>query len=94
MIRLAAESNDQPLAIKLAAEKVATEMGLSEEDRSELLSSGRQSRFTNRITWAASHLSVPPERLPRREVRCLGAHSPHQTGSFRPLRTSCCLRKL
>jgi len=36
-----------------------------------------------------SHLSqtahiVPPERLPRRAVRGLGAHSPHQTGSFHP----------
>lgn len=35
--------------------------------------------------------SVPPERLPRRAVRGLGAHSPHQTGSFRPLKTSKCL---
>lgn len=56
MLRLAAESNGQPLAIKVAVEKLATEMGLSEEDRSELLPSGRQSRFTNRVNWTASHL--------------------------------------
>jgi restriction system protein len=56
MLRLAAESNGQPLAMKVAVEKLATAMGLSEEDRSELLPSGRQSRFTNRIAWAASHL--------------------------------------
>jgi restriction system protein len=56
MLRLAAESNGQPLAIKVAVEKLAKEMGLSEEDRSELLPSGRQSRFTNRVNWTASHL--------------------------------------
>jgi len=28
---------------------------------------------------------LPPERLPRRAVRGLGAHSPHQTRPFRPL---------
>jgi restriction system protein len=56
MLRLAAESNDQPLAIKVAVEKLAENMGLSEEDRSELLPSGRQSRFTNRVNWTASHL--------------------------------------
>ena len=27
---------------------------------------------------------VPPECLPRRAVRGLGAHSPHQTGSLSP----------
>jgi hypothetical protein len=32
----------------------------------------------------ASLAPVPPERLPRRAVRGLGAHSPHQTGSFLP----------
>lgn len=56
MLRLAAESNGQPLAIKVAVEKLANEMGLSDEDRSELLPSGRQSRFTNRVNWTASHL--------------------------------------
>lgn len=56
MLRLAAKSNGQPLAIKTAIEAIAQEMGLSEEDRSELLPSGRQSRFTNRTNWSASHL--------------------------------------
>jgi len=56
MLLLAAESNDQPLAIKVAVKKLAETMGLSEEDRSELLPSGRQSRFTNRVNWTASHL--------------------------------------
>lgn len=56
LLRLAAEPNAQPLAIKTAAKKLATQMQLSEADRSELLPSGRQSRFTNRVHWAASHL--------------------------------------
>ncbi|MCX6972181.1 MAG: hypothetical protein NTV93_18800, partial [Verrucomicrobia bacterium] len=37
-----------------------------------------------------SLLKVPPERLPRRAVRGLGAHNPHQTGSFHPLKTTKC----
>jgi hypothetical protein len=37
---------------------------------------------------------MPPERLPRRAVLGLGAHSPQQTGSFHPLKSSKChLRK-
>lgn len=56
LLRLAAEPNGQPLAIKTAVEKLAETMGLSEGDRSELLPSGRQFRFTNRVSWAASHL--------------------------------------
>jgi hypothetical protein len=32
----------------------------------------------------ASPSLVPPERLPRRAVRGLGVHSPHQIGSFLP----------
>lgn len=56
MLRLAAESNGQPLTIKAVVEKLAETMGLSDDDRSELLPSGRQFRFTNRVSWAASHL--------------------------------------
>lgn len=32
----------------------------------------------------ASLTQVPPERLPRRAVRGLGVHNPHQTGPFLP----------
>jgi restriction system protein len=34
---------------------LAAEMGLSEEERSQVLPSGKQSVFTNRIAWAKSH---------------------------------------
>lgn len=35
---------------------VAGQLGLSEEERSELVPSGQQARFDNRITWAVSYL--------------------------------------
>lgn len=33
-------------------EKLANDLGLSEEDRAELLPSGRQTTFGNRVHWA------------------------------------------
>jgi len=41
-----------------AAEHLANGFGLSEQDRKELLPSGQQAVFTNRIAWARSHLSM------------------------------------
>ena len=38
--------------------------------------------------WPQALIQVPPERLPRRAVRGLGAHSPHQTGSFHPFNSA------
>lgn len=55
-LRFAEKANGQPIAIREAIPKIADEMGLSEEDRTELLPSGRQSRFSNRVNWVASHL--------------------------------------
>ena len=56
LLRLVNQSNGQPVATRDAVQKLADEMGLSEDDRTELLPSGRQSRFANRVAWAASHL--------------------------------------
>lgn len=39
-----------------AVEKLADELGLSVEDRAELLPSGRQSTFANRVHWARTYL--------------------------------------
>ena len=55
LLRLAAESKE-PIAILAVADFLASHLTLTEEDREELLLSGRQSRFTNRVNWAASHL--------------------------------------
>lgn len=38
------------------ADRLADEMGLTEEERSELLPSGKQTRFANRVHWAKSYL--------------------------------------
>ena len=56
LLRLAEQSNGKPLAIREAVKTLADEMNLSENDRTELLPSGRQSRFANRVAWSASHL--------------------------------------
>ncbi len=39
-----------------AIEKLGEELGVSESEREELLPSGRQARFANRIHWARSYL--------------------------------------
>jgi restriction system protein len=39
-----------------AIESLATLFGLSEQDRNELLPSGRQARLDNRVGWALTHL--------------------------------------
>lgn len=39
-----------------AVEKLAEEFSLSQEERSQLLPSGRQTRFSNRVNWAKSYL--------------------------------------
>ena len=56
LLRLAGQANGKPLAIREAVKTLADEMNLSENDRTELLPSGRQSRFANRVAWSASHL--------------------------------------
>jgi restriction system protein len=38
------------------AEKLADKFKLTEEERAELLPSGKQTRFTNRVNWAKSYL--------------------------------------
>ncbi|MCA9233621.1 MAG: winged helix-turn-helix domain-containing protein, partial [Planctomycetales bacterium] len=38
-----------------AREALAAQMGISDEDRSEMLPSGTQSKFDNRVAWAKSY---------------------------------------
>jgi restriction system protein len=42
-------------AISEARESIAAKMGISEESRNELLPSGNQSKFDNRVAWAKSY---------------------------------------
>ncbi len=55
-LRLVEKAGGQPVATKEAVANLAEQLGLSEDEQSELLPSGRQTRFANRVAWAASHL--------------------------------------
>jgi restriction system protein len=56
LLRLAQGRVDSPVSIREAVEKLADQFQLTPEDRAELLDSGKQRRFDNRINWAGSHL--------------------------------------
>lgn len=53
VLRIALEKE---VRVAEAVELLADQLGLSEEDRSELLPSGRQTVFANRVHWAKSYL--------------------------------------
>lgn len=48
-------SDGQEHSIKEARATIATQMDLSDEDRAELLPSGTQTKFDNRVAWAKSY---------------------------------------
>ncbi len=54
LLRLTADGREH--SIREARELLATEFHLSEQDRVELLPSGRQPKFDNRVAWAKSFL--------------------------------------
>lgn len=53
VLRLA---KDREIRVSDAVEQLAEEFGLSPAERAELLPSGRQARFANRVHWAKSYL--------------------------------------
>jgi len=54
LLRLAGDGSEQTLAE--ASRRLAKECGLTVEDLGELLPSGKQTRFRNRVGWAATYL--------------------------------------
>jgi len=54
LLRLAGDREVR--SIDSAVEATAQEFGLTDEDRRELLPSGRQRRFDNRVAWAVTYL--------------------------------------
>ena len=42
--------------VSAVVERLADELELSEEDRSQLVPSGKQTRFSNRVHWAKSYM--------------------------------------
>ena len=54
LLRLASDGAEH--AMRDVVEALAEELGLTEEERRELLPSGQQARFANRVHWARSYL--------------------------------------
>jgi restriction system protein len=54
MLQLADDGRERRLSD--AIEQLAQRLNLSDADRNELLPSGQQSRFDNRVGWARTHL--------------------------------------
>jgi restriction system protein len=54
LLQLASDGNEH--IIREAGEQLATEFNLSEEEKSQLLPSGRQPIFYNRVSWAKVYL--------------------------------------
>ncbi|MCF6155744.1 MAG: restriction endonuclease [Candidatus Brocadia sp.] len=53
LLELSADGNEH--SVREAREKIAETMGLKEEDLAELLPSGTQAKFDNRVAWAKSY---------------------------------------
>src|SRR5207244_2884101 len=56
IMRLAKTNGQASTSNREFIDRTAEEFRLSEEDRKELLASGTQSRFENRVYWALLHL--------------------------------------
>jgi restriction system protein len=67
-----AGSRDQEVSTGEAVEALAVELGLSEEDRKEMLPSGVQPTFDNRVGWAATYMKKAGLLTPtRRGYYCI-----------------------
>jgi restriction system protein len=53
---LVALDGGQPVSVQDLRVAVAEALDVSEEDQAELLSSGKQTRFSNRVGWALTHM--------------------------------------
>lgn len=56
IMKIAADGADH--TARELRERLAAELGLSEQERKELLPSGQQPVFTNRLAWSRSHLRM------------------------------------
>lgn len=57
MLPVLMSSSNGEVGIRDVVEKLAGDLGLTLEERSELLPSGKQATFSNRVNWAKSYLS-------------------------------------
>ena len=56
MLPVLRKSSDGEVSIQQVVDDLAVDLGLSDEERAELLPSGRQTTFANRAHWAKSYL--------------------------------------
>jgi restriction system protein len=56
IVTMCAARDPESISNREFMEKLADQFHLTETDRKELLASGRQSRFENRVYWALVHL--------------------------------------
>jgi restriction system protein len=56
MLPVLKAAKDQPVQTQAVVQRLADEFGLSAEEREQLLPSGKQRTFDNRINWAKSYL--------------------------------------
>lgn len=54
LLRLSADGGEH--SVREATEKLATEFGLTDAEREQLVPSGQQRTFSNRVSWAVSYL--------------------------------------
>jgi len=54
LLKIAGDRREHRIAESI--DRIALELGLSEDERRELLSSGKQARFDNRVGWARTYL--------------------------------------
>ena len=67
MLPVLAASSEGEVSIGSVVERLADQLGLTSQERSELLPSGKQTVFSNRVHWAKSYLSKARfVELPRR----------------------------
>jgi restriction system protein len=57
MLPVLAASSTGEVSIRAVIEQLADQLGLSPEERSELLPSGKQTVFSNRVHWAKTYLA-------------------------------------
>jgi restriction endonuclease Mrr len=76
VLRLTQDGHDHTLAS--TRDQLAQEFGLTDEERAQLLPSGRQATFSNRIAWSTSYLRQPgfSRRLAGDASRSRGADDP------------------
>ncbi len=89
VLQVASDGNEHSLSETI--ETIARQVGLSEADRDELLPSGKQRKFDNRVSWARTYLqkalllSSPGRskfRITERGMKVLKENPPHMNVKY------------